>query len=144
KYNHVLPYLEPNLNLFIRDMQMVSPDQLWIASESGLIVMNTLNNVYHHIAYEQSNPWSISDNAIYTLTLDHQDGIWIGSYFGGINYYHRKHNLFQRFFSQKAKNSISGRAIREIIQEPKGNLWIGTEDKGLNYYDRTRQTYLHF
>src|SRR5690606_23588134 len=93
---------------------------------------------------QQSNPWSISDNAIYTLTLDHQEGIWIGSYFGGINYYHRKHNLFQRFFSQKAKNSISGRAIREIIQEPKGNLWIGTEDNGLNYYDHTTQTYLHF
>jgi len=144
KYFHALPYLDPNRNLFIRDMQMITPGKLWIASESGLIVMNTSNYLYQEINYEQSNPWSISDNALYTLTLDHQGGIWIGSYFAGINYYHRKHNLFQRSFPQNTTNSISGRAIREIIQEPTGNLWIGTEDNGLNYYDSRTGAYQHY
>ncbi|MFK5974435.1 MAG: two-component regulator propeller domain-containing protein [Flavobacteriaceae bacterium] len=74
----------------------------------------------------------MSDNALYCLTIDNENGIWIGSYFGGINYYPKQHALFNKFFPKPGENSISGNAVREIQKDQYGNLWIGTEDAGLN------------
>ena len=32
------------------------------------------------------DPLSLSDNAIYSVYKDRDNGLWVGTYFGGINY----------------------------------------------------------
>ena len=34
----------------------------------------------------QDDPYALSDNAIYALYKDKEQTMWIGSYFGGVNY----------------------------------------------------------
>ncbi|SFU59418.1 Signal transduction histidine kinase [Pustulibacterium marinum] len=118
--------------LFIRDFLMKSDKELWVASESGVFIVNQEDGSYQNFKKNYGNPYSLSDNAIYALVEDKEGGVWISSYFGGVNYYPKPYTPFTRYFPRVGENSISGNAVREIEKDVYGNLWIGTEDAGLN------------
>lgn len=60
--------------------------------------------------------------------------MWIGSYFGGVNYYPYQWTYFEKFYPRDDLRHF-GRRVREICESNDGTLWIGTEDKGLFNYD---------
>ena len=136
KTNTLTPLLKENENpLFVREFLMKNSKELWIASESGIFIYNLVNGTYQNYKKNYNNPYSLSDNAIYSLVLDREDGVWIGTYFGGVNYYPKQYTPIDRYFPRVGENSISGNAIREIKKDSFGNIWIGTEDAGLNKFD---------
>ncbi len=113
-----------------------NPDSnYWLGTETGLIITNIHSKKTSLVAKEVSNPYSINDNIISSLYEDIEGGIWIATYFGGINYYSKHFNNFQKYFPEPGKNSISGNLVHEICKDQYGKLWIGTEDAGLNQMD---------
>lgn len=121
--------------LFVREFLEVGEKELWIASESGIFIYNKETGTYTNSRKSYNNPYSLSDNAIYSLVQDKEKGIWIGTYFGGVNYYPKQYTPIKRYFPKVGENSISGNAVREIKKDTFGDLWIGTEDAGLNKFD---------
>jgi len=121
--------------LFVRDFLLKNTGELWIASESGLFIYDLRNQTFQNLKKNYNNPYSLSDNAIYALVKDQEGGIWLGTYFGGVNYYPKPYTPFKRYFPRVGENSISGNAVREIEEDRYGNLWIGTEDAGLNRFN---------
>ena len=121
--------------LYIRDFLKINNKELWIATESGLIIYNLHNSNYKNLTKSYNNSYAISDNAVYSLTADSEGGVWIGTYFGGINYYPKQYIQFKKYYPKLGENSISGNAVREIRSDHNGNLWIGTEDAGLNKFN---------
>lgn len=130
-YNDVLIYNADNTEIFARDFLKINPDEYWIATESGIYIYNTTHNRFNNLKKDYQNPYAISDNAVYSFCRDKQGGIWIGTYFGGINYLPNKSLVFQKYFPQFATGTIKANAIREITSDNNENLWIGTEDNGL-------------
>ncbi|MFV0541920.1 MAG: two-component regulator propeller domain-containing protein, partial [Aestuariibaculum sp.] len=118
--------------LFVRDFLKTNEHELWIASESGIFVYEIKNGKYINLKKNYGNPYALSDNAIYALVKDKEEGIWIGTYFGGVNYRAKPYTPFRKYFPRVGENSLSGNAVREIEKDVYGNLWIGTEDGGLN------------
>jgi signal transduction histidine kinase/ligand-binding sensor domain-containing protein/DNA-binding response OmpR family regulator len=118
--------------IYARDFIDQGNDEYWMATESGLFVYNLKTGKFNNLRNKFNDPYSISDNAVYTLSKDKEGGIWAGTYFGGINYYPKQYTSFNKFFAQGNDNSLSGNAVREICNDNKGNIWIGTEDGGLN------------
>ncbi|KGO88606.1 histidine kinase [Flavobacterium rivuli WB 3.3-2 = DSM 21788] len=118
--------------LFVRNFLKKGKDELWIGCESGIFVYNNKEHTYQNFRKNYGNPYSLSDNAIYSLVLDKEGGVWIGTYFGGVNYYPKPFTPIKRYFPRVGENSISGNAVREVKKDNFGNLWIGTEDAGLN------------
>lgn len=129
----ILTFNEDKVSIYVRDIVQASKDEFWIASESGIYVY--VNNKITQLKKQYGNSYSLSDNAIYTVFKDREMGMWVGTYFGGINYYSSQYSLFTKYFPQKESNSISGSDVREICKDAYGNLWIGTEDAGLNMLD---------
>ncbi|WP_129002406.1 ligand-binding sensor domain-containing protein [Filimonas effusa] len=123
---------ENNTDLFVRNFLKVSDSTVWIASESGIFVYNLHNHQYANLKKAYNNPFSLSDNAVYSFCKDEEGGIWAGTYFGGANYYPMQRSAFQRMFPMPDQNSLSGNVVREITEDRYGNIWIGTEDAGLN------------
>lgn len=119
-------------NIHIRDLLQYAPNELWIATESGIYILNTLTNQFINLKKKFLDPFSLADNAVYSLCKDKEGSVWAGTYFGGINYYSKQYALFEKFFADNSKKSISGNAVREICEDKLGNIWIGTEDAGLN------------
>ncbi|WP_195669543.1 hybrid sensor histidine kinase/response regulator transcription factor [Bacteroides intestinalis] len=130
-----------NSEVYVRHIEKISKDEYWIGTESGIYVLK--DDVVQHITHEAYNDLSISDNAIYALCKDREGGVWIGSYFGGVDYIPKQYSCFENFYPIAYKNSISGYRVREFVSDWKGNLWIATEDNGLNYYDTHTGLFTH-
>lgn len=131
-YKDLLIFNDDRTDIFVRDFIRQSKNEFWIATESGIYIYDASTGkiVLQHKQY--NNPYSLSDNAVYTFCKDHEGGIWAGTYFGGLNYYARQYTYFEKYFPKVGENSLSGNAVREICQDQNGKLWIGTEDAGLN------------
>lgn len=140
-YKNILTFNQDQTEIIVREILAISDDEYWIASQSGIYILNLKTGVYKNLTREQNDPYSLSDNIVHTLCKDKEGGIWAGTYFGGINYYPRQYITFKKYFPFASKNSISGYAVREICNDNDGNIWIGTEDAGLNKFDPVKGTF---
>ncbi|WP_321436198.1 two-component regulator propeller domain-containing protein [uncultured Bacteroides sp.] len=121
--------------IYAREIAFYSKDELWVGSESGLFIYHLKTGKFTHHTFVNGDPYSLSDNAIYSLYKDREGGMWIGSYFGGINYYPRQYTYFEKFYSSGNTNRDFGKRVREFCESNDGTIWIGTEDKGLFNYN---------
>lgn len=119
----------------VRDIQKHTDNNYWIASESGIHIYNSQTDEITHLQKSLTNNYTISDNAVYTLTADQEGGMWVGSFFGGVNYLPKEYVQFNVFIGGKTHPELLGNAIREIVPDNFGNLWLGTEDNGINKYN---------
>lgn len=123
------------LNTYVRALQFKSDNELWVGAESGLYIYNLTNDKITHLTVpDQDDLYALSDNAIYSLCCDKENGMWIGSYFGGVNYCPYQWTYFEKFYPRDNLRHF-GRRVREICESNDGTLWIGTEDKGLFNYN---------
>ncbi len=144
KLHDLLSVDEGGESVFCRELLVASDNELWIGAESGLYIYNLRTGKYVHLRSSINDPYSLSDNAIYSLCKDREGGIWIGSYFGGINYYPRFYTNFEKYYPKGAANGLQGKRVREFCQDNQGILWIGTEDGGLNRFNPKTKTFSFF
>ncbi|HEY9197374.1 MAG TPA: two-component regulator propeller domain-containing protein, partial [Mucilaginibacter sp.] len=107
-------------------------DTYWLGTESGLHIFNLKTNKTATAQKQYGNPYAITDNIVSVIGKDREGGTWIGTYFGGINYYSGQYNNFVKYFPEPGLNSLSGNIVHEITKDQYGNVWVGTEDAGLN------------
>jgi signal transduction histidine kinase/ligand-binding sensor domain-containing protein len=130
--------------IYVRDITAASDQEYWVATESGVYIYNFRTHTSRNIRKSAGDPYSIADNAVYTVCKDNQGGMWVGTFFGGLNYYSLDNARFEKYYPKLNSNSISGNAVREIRPDRKGNLWIGTEDAGLNKFNPTTGKFTNF
>ena len=117
---------------FVHDILVASDGRVWVGAENGVHISDPsgITRLVH--TADISNP--ISDNAVFCLTEDIDGGVWIGTYFGGVNYYSPYSSLFQRFVPVPGENRLRGKNISEFCLAGDGSIWIGTEDAGLHRF----------
>ena len=129
----LITYNHERVGIFARDFQEVGDSTLWIGTESGVYIYNLLTDHFEHLTQKTGDSYSLSDNAVYSLTVDREGGVWAGTYSGGLNYAPHPYSSFEKYYSgQGGKSALYGNVVREVCQDKYGNLWIGTEDGGLN------------
>ena len=119
-------------------------DDYWLGTEAGLCIFNIQTGAKSIVQKQYSNPYSITDNIISSIYQDTEGGIWIGTYFGGVNYYSKQYNNFKKYFPEPGVNSLSGNIVHEICKDQFNHLWVGTEDAGLNEIDLHTGEIRHF
>lgn len=143
-YKDILTYNADHTEVYGRGFIHYAGDEYWIATESGIYIYNLKDESLKNLRKKYNDPYSISDNAVYSLCKDKEGGIWAGTYFGGVNYYPRQYTSFQKYFPDNTQHTISGNAVREIGEDQYGNLWIGTEDGGLNKLEQATGKITHY
>lgn len=117
---------------FVRCIGKDKSGRHWIGSQQGLFVHSPATGAVSHFNHSFSNPYSLSDNAIHSMFRDSEGGMWIGTYFGGVNYCHESADQFEKFYPAPSTHRLSGKCISEFCEDSEGRIWIGTEDAGLN------------
>jgi len=148
KYNVSTGKTVPFINgtekpIFVRQFKR-NNNELWIASESGVYIYNLQHKTIRNLRKSPSDPYAISDNAAYCITIDKENGVWIGTYFGGVNYHQKQYDQFKKYFPRKSENAIVGSAVREIHKDNQENLWIGTEDAGINKFNLKTKKFINY
>lgn len=123
--------------IFVRDIMLYDQDEYWIATEDGLYRFKASGSdlqpqKQQPIQKVPGDPYSLSDNSLYTLCKDKEGGVWLGSYFGGINYLPKRSINFEKYYPGSESPGFTGNVIREITKDKNGDFWIGTEDAGIN------------
>ena len=143
-YKDIITHYSNNTEVLAHDFVKQSDKVYWIATDFGIFVYNIVTGEITNIRKSYNDPYSISDDAVHTLCKDREGGIWVGTYFGGINYYSKQYTSFKKYFPKTGENSISGNVVREIVKDKYNDLWIGTEDAGLNKIDAETGKITHF
>lgn len=134
-YEDLLTHNEEKSELLVFGFLEKSPTEYWIASETGIYILNPVTKKYRHLRKGFSNPFSLSDNDINTLCTDREGGIWAGTNFGGLNYFPQQQVPFQLFFPGYEGFALSGNVVHEITADKWGQIWVGTEDGGLSRWN---------
>ncbi len=137
KYKDILTKNADHSVVYGRDFMHYGGDEYWIATESGVYIYNIQDGSLKNLRKHFNDPYSLADNAVYALCRDKEGGMWVGTFFGGANYYPRQYTSFQKYFPGSTYNNICGNAVREMCEDQYGNLWIGTEDGGLNKLEQS-------
>jgi ligand-binding sensor domain-containing protein/AraC-like DNA-binding protein len=138
-YKDILTSNADSTAVFAKNFMHYEGDTYWFATESGVFVYNLKTGSYTQLKKDPNNPYAISDNAVYNFAKDKEGGVWVGTYFGGLNYYPKPFTSFEKYFHGSRQYPISGNAVREITADTYGNLWVATEDAGLNQLRKNGQ-----
>ena len=122
----------------IRRIFVYSKNQLWVGGDNGLYLFDLTKNKFNRLD-DPSNSKSLSDQSVYDITRDREGGMWVSTYFGGVNYLPKNLKPFEQYSPSFQSGSISGKAISEMCEDNIGNIWIATEDGGLNYLNTKTQ-----
>jgi ligand-binding sensor domain-containing protein/signal transduction histidine kinase/DNA-binding response OmpR family regulator len=133
-------------DLVISDIRSIFPfsnNQLWLGGNNGLYLFDISSEEFSRID-NISDPRGLSDQFVCDMERDREGGIWVSTYFGGVNYLPKHFNLFEHYRPLNRKGSILGKAISEFCEDEKGNIWIATEDGGLSYMDSTSNEIVNY
>ena len=118
----------------VRSLLLRSDKELWAGAEDGLYIVNLQTRQQEHLTTSLTNPrFSLADNSIYAICRDREGGMWLGTYFGGVNYLSPQSDLFRRYYPHDHLSHF-GQHVREFCADADGTLWIGTEDRGLFHF----------
>lgn len=141
-------YLQPGSPhhvLHIRSILEYEPGKLLIASDDGLVYFSPLTGDAYKQESSAKDFAGLSNNYLYCIYKDRNRGIWIGTYFGGVNYYTPEFNNFGYIGNIGNEfGKVKGKIVSVIHEDKDRNLWIGTDDAGVIYYNPYSGDYNHY
>jgi signal transduction histidine kinase/DNA-binding response OmpR family regulator/streptogramin lyase len=118
-------------------------NELLIGSDSGLMMVNTSTLESTPFVNDELNEFSISDRFVYPIYKDREGGVWIGTYYAGINYLAPELKTFTRWRYSRFSNSVGGKIVSGFCEDSKGDIWIALDDGGLNRFSPKTGTFEH-
>jgi len=130
----------------VRDIEDDENGNLWICSELGIFILNPETresvNIQHSL---EKSEYHLNDNATYCLFRSMEDIMWIGTYFGGINYTNLGNSKgFYNIYPGDGENQLRGKAVNKLYKDSKGILWIATEDGGVCSFDTDKKQIFNY
>ena len=137
----VYPAVPPGNSLnHLHSLQYDGSGTFLAGSDNGLTVVNARTGELTLYRNDRKDPASISDSFVYPVLRDHEGGLWVGTYYGGLNYV--APNAGQ--FVSRSLSDLAGAAENYIVscfcEDPDGTVWIGSDNGGLFRYDPVRNT----
>ena len=118
---------------------------LWLGTQHGVYKLDqNLQSIklYRHDPLDHT---TISSNDIYTLLVDHNNVLWVGTANDGLNKFNLGDESFTRILHESGNPySISENSIRSIYEDSSGTLWVGTRGAGISRFHPQRISFVHY
>lgn len=116
----------------IRSLAEYAPGVLLLGTDSGLVNFEVASRTFRLVDNGNSNrEGRLNDKFVHSIIKDCDGGIWIGTYFGGVNYL----SPYSTLFSTLERERDCGHIISKFCEDNDGNIWIGSDDGGLSRYN---------
>ena len=117
----------------------MSPDgvTLMVGSERGILMFNVKSHRMVCLRQSHNLGNTLSDNAVHALYLGREHGVWVGTYFGGVNRVSVDVNSFMTYIPDGDVD-----VMREMCKDQQGRLWIGAEDGDICLFDREQGAFV--
>ena len=119
----------------IRLLKRHTDGTIWAATTEGLFSLTSEGGIGD----------SVLSISIRSLLIDNQGGLWVGTHYDGVKYYHPFAPTFRVWTSGQDARSLNDKIVSCIVEDPlTRNLWIGTNDGGVNYYDVRTGKFIYY
>ncbi|MFN3800239.1 two-component regulator propeller domain-containing protein [Belliella pelovolcani] len=125
------------VNNSVRSIKIDSSGLVWIGTFLGLHIYNPIENSNDLYIPEKDNPKTLSHQSVWDIVEDHQNSVWVATYFGGVNFTNKSRNLYRTYEDKRIASKQIGKYVTgKILEDESQNLWIATEGNGLEFYDK--------
>ncbi len=140
--NSITRYSYVPADSHVRALEFDSMNNLWAGTFNGLFVISPTGESV--ISIPTGND-GISHSSVRNIRSDNQGGVWLGTFFGGLNYYNPLNNQVTTLRKDSAKGrSLNDNIISVMVEDKNGNVWIGTNSGGVNVYSPATGTFRYF
>lgn len=80
-----------------------------------------------------------SNNDIHTVLVDEHNGLWVGTLFQGLYYYHASMQKFRLVQTVKGATSTTNEIVRCFLEDSDGTVLVGTANGLFRYHPQTQQ-----
>lgn len=123
----------------IRPIIEYSEQELIMGSNKGLIIFDKYTETYRMINQDQHFD-NLTDKSIFSIIKDNEGAFWIGTYFGGVNYYSPTINKF--FYYSGNLGALSEKdMIGHLAEDLDGKIWIATNNNGLTVFNSSSNSF---
>lgn len=124
---------------YLHSLKEIDTGTFLIGSDDGLLWFNALTGEKQLYVNDLTDPSSLSNKFVYPVVLDNEGGIWVGTYYGGVNY---ASPVAGRFRSQSLSilaGATESYTVSCFCEGNDGTVWIGSDNGGLVHYDPVRE-----
>lgn len=119
----------------VRELEIDDNGILWVATGNNITLLNPENASITLCEHDFNKPESLSSASVKTLCKDRFGALWIGTYYGGVDYYIPTALHFHSFILPEHLQSGQEAIIRSLSTDPDGSIWIGTSRSGVIRHD---------
>lgn len=120
----------------IRDFIEDDQHNIWFGTFDGLQVYNPYSDTYS-VYRPSSHPGSLEHPSVFSLYKDRQGTIWVGTYYGGVNYFNQERDIFNYYpYNKFDRNGLSFPIIGQMVEDKDYDLWICTDGGGVDHMNR--------
>lgn len=115
----------------IKSIVEYSDHELIMGCDRGLVTFDRNKESFTLLNSSMDN---MTDNSIFSITRDNEGSFWIGTYFGGVNYFSPMINTFSYYYNSP-KESSKKSIVSSFAEDEDGKIWVGTYNDGLSLFN---------
>lgn len=117
---------------------------LLIASDDGLVQYDIQNRIWHMLSEVNNPSRSTSERFVYGIADDNEGGIWVSTYYGGVNYLPST-SFEERFHAYSARlGGLRGNVVGRFFEDRQHRIWIATDDAGLDCFNPQTNSFVSY
>lgn len=114
---------------------------IWFGTFDGLQKYDSRTGTYSLMKLRK-NMGGLEHPSVFSLFYDCLGTIWVGTYYGGVNYFNPQKTIFSYYnYESVADKELYFSYIGEMVEDLDGGLWIATDGGGLARMDRKSRTF---
>ena len=115
-----------------------SSNSILLGCDDGIMHYNPQTGTWKRITFGGVGSSSLADKFVYSIFGDNEGGLWIGTYYSGVNYLSPTSNRFMGYGN--GLNGYQANVVSSFCEDDFGRIWIGSDDGGLACYsEQTRE-----
>ena len=142
----VTRFLAPQSHDGVRHVHVIAeyePGKMLIGSDDGLTILDALTGAHTLYDEDERDGASISNRFVYSIVKDAEGGLWLGTFYGGVDYMAASYGRFTSYAYSRFANSVQGNVISRFCEDRNGMIWIASDDGGLNCFNPANGLFTH-
>jgi len=121
---------------FINDIYSDADAKLWIATDAGVELLNTVKNTAET---------KVSGYKIRVIEKAKDNSFWMATEENGLIHFDVQRNTIKTYLHEETnKNSIGSNLVRAIAFDQQNKVWVGGINGGLNLFDPATDQFSHY